>query len=854
MKSIQEELVKWLERRPLWWRLPLRKLLRSEEITQEDIAEFSKIALLETQGQWKQKIEIDFREIISTEEEIAISIESISDMQNVNAIASGRSLDFGVNGVTVIYGDNGSGKSGYVRAIKVASGVAGAEPVKGNIYRQQRSAKDKPMCTVKLSSSQDLIKCDLSCTDQPSLKGITIFDTAIAMDYIGTSRGASYEPRIFGVLSELAVIVDQVNAHLTKQGASIDLSYPKIPQELIQAPVWTILKPLNHDSKLEDKFFEWHEEDDKRLHEYQQSIDEQDTYARLKQLKGQIEALESINSYLENLTSYFSDKHTTLATLRETWNEKSRQYKMLRNDFEHLADGYDKQDLNSDAWRNLWKYANDYAAELKNEIGRQKTCPLCRQSMEGSILERFNRMNDYVNSRLTQDMKKAEEDYLLVVRPDFRLLDDQTVISLILICDLWEDSLPYAEIIAAAGRKITQLQKSSLKQIEPNDLEFNQLVGLTDLKEMVERSAASLNSAKEQLERSQDEDEMARLKDELLNLKARKLCHENRKDFEDLIKRRREVIAIEKAEKTAKTNAITSMANLLAQTLLSQEYENSFNHELRALTDGKIKVRLKRAKAGKGRVPFKIQIEDVNGRDVPPNEILSEGEQRVVSLAAFIADSSMGNARGPLIFDDPISSLDYEFEGKTVKRLVHFAKTRQVIVFTHRLSLLHALWGNAGRQEVTFKDASLISSGTDTGIPSGSHLEKQRPIPSLNILLNEDIPRLRNLDVASSDHQSGLETLCTRFRRTVENCIEGILLCNITSRFQRDIRSRNVRKLKELKTEDCEMVDRMMTKYSGPLHSHSMETPFRIPSLGEIEQDIIEFKSWATEAQRRLLS
>jgi ABC-type transport system involved in cytochrome bd biosynthesis fused ATPase/permease subunit len=89
---------------------------------------------------------------------------------------------------------------------------------------------------------------------------------------------------------------------------------------------------------------------------------------------------------------------------------------------------------------------------------------------------------------------------------------------------------------------------------------------------------------------------------------------------------------------------------------------------------------------------------------VKTSDILSEGEFRIVSLAAFLADTEGRGAKTPFIFDDPISSLDQVYEEATAQRLVMLSKTRQVIVFTHRLSLLGLLdkvrrKGNRGQDD-----------------------------------------------------------------------------------------------------------------------------------------------------------
>lgn len=50
----------------------------------------------------------------------ATKLLSLDRLQHVNRIAGGQQLTFGAEGVTVIYGANGSGKSGYSRVLKSA--------------------------------------------------------------------------------------------------------------------------------------------------------------------------------------------------------------------------------------------------------------------------------------------------------------------------------------------------------------------------------------------------------------------------------------------------------------------------------------------------------------------------------------------------------------------------------------------------------------------------------------------------------------------------------------------------------------------------------------------------------------
>jgi ABC-type cobalamin/Fe3+-siderophores transport system ATPase subunit len=50
----------------------------------------------------------------------SVSLSAIKDVRAVNNLAPEQTLSFAPNGVTIVYGDNGAGKSGYARILKRA--------------------------------------------------------------------------------------------------------------------------------------------------------------------------------------------------------------------------------------------------------------------------------------------------------------------------------------------------------------------------------------------------------------------------------------------------------------------------------------------------------------------------------------------------------------------------------------------------------------------------------------------------------------------------------------------------------------------------------------------------------------
>ena len=63
--------------------------------------------------------------------------------------------------------------------------------------------------------------------------------------------------------------------------------------------------------------------------------------------------------------------------------------------------------------------------------------------------------------------------------------------------------------------------------------------------------------------------------------------------------------------------------------------------------------------------------------------MLSEGEQRALGLACFLADAVGQPVKHGIIVDDPVSSLDHVRLRRVANRLVREAASgRQVIIFT----------------------------------------------------------------------------------------------------------------------------------------------------------------------------
>jgi len=234
---------------------------------------------------------------------------------------------------------------------------------------------------------------------------------------------------------------------------------------------------------------------------------------------------------------------------------------------------------------------------------------------------------------------------------------------------------------------------------------------------------------------------------------------------------------------------------------------------------------------------------------------LSEGEQRVVSLAAFLADSEGGGATAPFIFDDPISSLDQDYEEATVKRLVTLAKKRQVIVFTHRISLLTFLEDVAESEGIKPRVVGLQKESWGTGEPSTPPLFAMKPDKVINLLLNDRVPRARKVlaDEGTEAYSIQAKAICSEIRVAIERLVESTLLNGIVLRFRRPVNTLNkLDKLSKIKPADCKLIDDLMTEYSKYEHSQSGEAPVAMPDPDQLERDLRRLQVWQEEFSKRV--
>ena len=233
--------------------------------------------------------------------------------------------------------------------------------------------------------------------------------------------------------------------------------------------------------------------------------------------------------------------------------------------------------------------------------------------------------------------------------------------------------------------------------------------------------------------------------------------------------------------------------------------------------------------------------------------VVSEGEQRCLSVAAFFAELSTADDPSGIVFDDPVSSLDYKWREGVARRLVEEAEKRQVIVFTHDIVFLLLLKEFSEKQGVEQLDQHVRQLSIGAGVCA-------EEMPWVALPVKKKIAHLRNgwqaADKLFRDgHQAAYEkearSLYELLREAWERAVEEVLLGGVVERFRPGVQTQHITTIADITDEDCETVDAAMTKSSRWLHDQAAAARADMPEPGVLKADIEALENWVAGIRKR---
>lgn len=839
----------WLTGQPFWIQDATWRMYNGKKIDDEQIKIYAEMCIAQVKGETPAYNHLTSYELVRPKNDRKISVLSLSEIKGVNALADDVSLEFGEQGITTIYGLNGAGKSGFMRIFKELSGCPYEEPIQSNVFKKVDTVT--PSCKVVISHEGEKKEEVYELTSRPKsslLSVCDVFDTRISSAYITTTNNVSYQPFVFTVLAELAPIADKISRHIATLKDVVSERSVQLPNDLASSTHLKWVTSINKDTKIPSEWQIWDEEQEKEISELPKLLDSEKVQQQLIVAKTAKNTLMPVLSDMR--AAIVSSDSDTFDSVFQNLSTAKRKFEAAQLLFSDSADEQDRISIDSEDWKALWDSAKKYYeailfTENSARFGENGSiCPLCHQTITGEVQKRVSSVNQYINGSCSYEYQTAQKAFEQLCDELTKRDMTAATVKVSLSGILPDDDLSSVSSVYTAIE--------ALKEINDDEQRYTAIgkIKLTNVAEIVNAKIKSLDTEIENLSNSLKDDAKVNLKARVEQLKSQKWVFDNQNTIQRVIDNLCRVSELERTKQYLTTNKITIESNRLAESLITQAYIERFAKELAQMAPG-IKVKLEKAPSQKGNSPYKVTIDTESGKKCKPEDILSEGEQRIVALAAFFADATGREEFTPIIIDDPISSLDLNFEESATKRIVEIAKTRQVIVFTHRISLLVGIGEACEANGVPMKETHIRSAVKGKGIPDFADAYHGKVKSQLGGLKDKLI-QAKKKDVDSEEYRDCIGRICQQFRICVERSVEDVLLLGIVRRFHKDIKTKNlVTRLPAIEEKDCKIVDKMMTKYSFIEHSQPTDTLPLQYSVDEIENDISAFINWITEYNRK---
>ncbi len=171
---LEHQIIEWTASRPTWQKSVLKRVATGNLYSEE---EYDRLADDLCLNKPFSEVTLEIKDLPHVEEETPpVRLISIADPEHVNALSSKNPLTIGVTGLTIIYGDNASGKSGYARLLKRIAQARHQEEVLTDVFRD--NGLEKPTAVVTVQIGEDTTSQAWPESSIPELKHMRFYDEA----------------------------------------------------------------------------------------------------------------------------------------------------------------------------------------------------------------------------------------------------------------------------------------------------------------------------------------------------------------------------------------------------------------------------------------------------------------------------------------------------------------------------------------------------------------------------------------------------------------------------------------------------------------------------------------------------
>ncbi|MBE8565406.1 AAA family ATPase [Vibrio sp. OPT20] len=856
-----ESVVSWANKlkKNLWWRHALRLAANKGELDDGDLqllfalskeeaglqpqsgAYAASIALLDLAG--------------FGEEKHPVKLACISNVANVSALAPNKSIAFESEGLTAVYGDNGSGKSSYAKILKNACLTRGSTPkILSNIYDAQAG---EPAADISLLIGEDKhdIPWLLSGSSHEDLKSIRIFDNTSSAHYISDEDSIDYKPAGMKLLSQLMMACDYVRAANESEKRPYNVATP-LPQCTPGGRTAAFVSALSGATKPEavDAICLSKEEDESisalksELVKLQTSTPEQ----LRKGFSDSRKELTPLSAYFNQLRSKLDEKQfETIKLNYDDYQTKQAAAEIARK---QAIEGHELSGICSPEWREMWNHVQTFVlkhnAALSFPAAAGEACPTCLQPVSEASAEKLKLFNDYLQDKTQMEASKAKVKF------------DSSIAALRLLSF---DLKPYEFILGKVAEFNPEISKSFIALEESFKILCSNLTKQVpdfsivpiDYKALdwINGQIVSLKTKEDAVKTNEGLTKQIATASQAINeLDDRKLFTLSKQNILHEIERLRMIGLYNAVTQSCLSTIITTQTSNIAKMGAIGELSKVFEAELKKLEFRNFDVGTE-TRGSRGKQMLKLSM---TGKRNNISDIASEGEQKCVALAGFMAELIVDDRKSAIVFDDPINSLDHKWRRKFAARVAEEAQSRQVIVFTHDMSFLVMLGEATKKANSKYSAISIVKRGKLAGFPTSEPPWDVKSTGDRVKDLNKIMVPLKQLEDAGDvdGYEAMAKLTYNKMRETWERLVEEWLFKKVVERFSRSVKTQSLKDVVEkggITPEDYAAIEEGMSKCSTFMYGHDQAPELNegVPDFAEVADDFEKLKAYFAALKAR---
>jgi energy-coupling factor transporter ATP-binding protein EcfA2 len=856
--SILQEILAWTQGLLAWQSDAVARLLAQPALTaddQDDLYALLKLAhgIADPKNRKPKPLTAD-QIPAPIKDETRVELRAMKNLRHVNAIAENQRLPVNAAGITVIYGDNGSGKSGYTRVLKRACRARDqSEPIHPNANLPMgKAGVPEAAFEIAVDGVAKEVHWTQGKAAPPELSSFAIFDSRCARAYLDSEDDYSYIPYGLDVFEGLAKVCTQLKAMIETERAqsTVDLTvFAPLQGDTAVGKLIGSLSAKTTKEQVEALTTLTPQELDQHA-ALNKSLKENNPKEKATQLRLRARRTAAIAQNAHDKGALVDQAAIAkLRSLADSYRSAQAAAMLAAKKFkegENLLPG-----TGGEAWRELFDAARKFATEshpdkVFPDLGAEAPCPLCQQPLAQGAA-RLLRFETFIQ----QEAEKTAQARRLALYAEYKpLVADLLALNL--------DDATYSEIEAldpqlAADAKafesLLSVRRDAIKAAVISHQWDGVELALVSPVARLQVMADKLNAEAETLEKASDEKARAALQKQFNELDARVRLSQLKVAVVTAVAKLGHQAKLVQCLSAVRTNTISTKASELAEKVVSKELAAALNREFKELGVGSLSVSLQsRSYRGKALHKLKLQLPQTRN----PADILSEGEQRAIAIGSFLAEVGLSGGKAGIVFDDPVSSLDHRRRERVARRLAMEAAQRQVVVFTHDIYFLCILMEEAKLAGVQIATQSLTRRAEGFGVADPELPFEGKTTSKRVSALRAQHQTIAKLHKDGEEQEARKQTVdaYSRLRMAWERAVEEVLLGEVVLRFRKGVETQRLIGV-VVEDGDYAQVNAGMKKCSNYAHDKALLGGVAVPEPDELLADIAALEAWRIRIEKR---